>query len=287
VKTTDVADTSVISIKSRLIPFDLRPDPPLLAPTSLLNAYNHARHPESFDKVAEQREKDAAKNRIDNKHSEDPCVKEQKVLWNDHVNWVMNERRVEKMRVVSEQRERQMLLASSTTPTIPDVASSEGRKKRNCTDKDAGIFSVAPINPTIQKHASSPQRPLSPRRYDKKRSGVYAGLGELSPRGRGKTYTPPRVLPSGDEMAVSPSPVPSSRHFDFVSPLGPPKQERQLNAPRSDGMRRSSLEAVKEENLEDEGEWQVVQRRPRRGGSAPCQDIPTVRLDSAVSMEVL
>jgi hypothetical protein len=71
VNPADVADASVISIKSRLIPFDFRPDPPLLAPTSLLNAYNHARHPESFDKVAEQREKDAAKSRIDNKHSDE------------------------------------------------------------------------------------------------------------------------------------------------------------------------------------------------------------------------
>jgi len=271
-----------------LIPYDLRPNPPLLAPTSLLNAYNHARHPEFFDKIADTREKEAAKVRVDNKHSDDPNIKEQKAMWNDQVNWIMNERRTEKMRLVAEQRERQLLIANSTTPTVSELAPPESRKKRNCTDKDAGIFSVAPVNPTIQKHAGSPQRPISPRRNDKRRNGVYAGVGELSPRGRG-TYTPPRILPSGDEMAVSPSAVPSSRHFDFVSPLGPSKQDRQLNAStsRTGEMRRTSLEAVKEETLEDEGEWQVVQRRPRRGESAPCQDAPSVmKLDSAVSMEV-
>lgn len=279
-----VVDNSLISIKSRLIPFDMRPDPPLLAPTNLLNAYNHARHPEPFDKIADQRERDAAKARIDSKHSTDEVVKEQKADWNNHVNWIMNERRVEKMRTVNEQRERQLLMASGTKASLPEPEPTESRKKRSCTDKEAGIFSIA-VNPVIQKRVSSPQRPISPRRQDKKR--VYSGLGECSPRGRG-TYTPPRILPSGDETAVSPSPVPSSRHFDFISPLGPSNRERQVNAPsRTESMRRTSLEAVKEETLEDEGEWQVVQRRTRRGESAPCREIPSVQVDNAVSVDML
>jgi hypothetical protein len=257
-----------------------------MATTQMLNAYNHARHPESFDKLAEQREKEAAKARIDNKHSEDPEVKAQKALWNEHVAFIQNERRVEKMRAVTEQRERQLLIAnSSNAPApLPDVGPSESRKKRNCTDKEAGIFTVAPVNPTIQKHASSPQRPISPRRQDKKRS-VYSGVGEFSPRGRGNTYTPPRILPSGDETAVSPSPVPSSRHFDFVSPLGPSK--RDMPPPRTNAMRRTSLEAVKEENSEDVGEWQVVNRKHKRGGSAPCPDGPKNVVDRIIPMDVV
>jgi len=258
----------------------MRADPPLLAPTRLLNAYNHARHPESFDKVADQRERDAAKARVDNKHNKDPNITKQKVEWNDHVYWIQNERRVEKMRTVNEQRERQLLMAGSTLPTVAEPAPSESRRKRTCTDKEAGIFSVA-NNPVIQKHVASPQRPISPRRLDKKR--VYTGVGEFSPRA---SYTPPRVLPSGDEMAVSPSPVPSSRHFDFVSPLGPVKRDS-ASLQRNEGMRRTSLEAVKEESSEHEGEWQVVQRRSRRGDSAPCTDSPSVNVVSGRAVEIL
>jgi len=269
---------SVISIKSRLLPFDLRPDPPLLASTGILNAYNHARHPDSFDRIAEQREKEAARARVDNKHNDNENAKAQKAAWNEQVNWIMNERRVEKMRHVTEQRERQLVVAASkAVPPTLDEEPAEGRKKRSCTDREAGIFSIAApiVHPAIQKHTfPSPQRPISPRRTDKKRNGIFSGLGEYSPRGRGTTYTPPRILPSGDETAVSPTPAPSSQHFDFVSPLGPARHERRLsNRTRSGDMSRSNLEAVKEEVLEDdgEGEWQVVQRRNKRGDSAPCQ----------------
>jgi hypothetical protein len=177
-----------------------------------------------------------------------------------------------------EQRERQMVVAASkAVPATNDNDPSERSRKRNCTERQAGIFSVAApvVNPAIQKHTfPSPQRPISPRRTEKKRNGIFSGLGEYSPRGRGATYTPPRILPSGDETAVSPTPAPSSQHFDFVSPLGPSRHERQLSdRTRSGNMSRSSLEAVKEEILEDDGQgdWQVVQRRNKRGDSAPCQ----------------
>jgi hypothetical protein len=162
----------------------------------------------------------------------------------------MNERRVEKMRNLHHERDKR---AKAEQTDDDDL-----RRKRNCPDRtvDAGIFKL----PTA---VTSPLRPISPRRPDKKR--IYSGLGEYSPRGRGRTYTPPRILPSGDETAVSPSPVPSARRFDFVSPMGPPRDVER-------GSRRASLEAVKEESPEDDGEWQVVHRRSRRGDSAPCKE---------------
>jgi hypothetical protein len=52
-----------------------------------------------------------------------------------------------------------------------------------------------------------------------------------------------------------------------------------------------SLEAVKEESLEDEGDWKVVQRS-KRGGSMPCRDKTDLRemrdkqLAATASMEV-
>lgn len=210
----------------------MRPDPPLLASADVQTAYLHARHPESFDLAADKRERDAAHSRLV------PSAA-QKAAWNDQVNWVMNERRVEKMRNLHSEREKR----------VEHVDDDDLRRKRTCPDRavDAGIFKVP--DPPL-----SPRRPISPRRPERKR--IYTGLGEYSPRGRGNTYTPPRILPSGDETAVSP--VPSSRRFEFCSPLGPA---------RDAGARRGSLEAVKEED-----DWQVVQRRSKRGESAPCAD---------------
>lgn len=250
-ETQDLKPTSsVLSIKSRLIPFDMRPDPPLLASPSLLTAYHHARHPESFDKAAEQREKDAAQARV-TANPED--AKAAKAAWNAQVNWAMQERRVEKMRNLHSERDKRA--------KVEQMEDDDLRRKRNCPDRtvDAGIFKL----PALPTAITSPLRPISPRRPDKKR--IYSGLGEYSPRGRGRTYTPPRILPSGDETAVSPSPVPSAKRFDFVSPIGPFKDSEGRS-------RRASLEAVKEESVEDDGEWQVVQRRSRRGDSAPCTE---------------
>ena len=117
---------------------------------------------------------------------------------------------------------------------------------------------------------------MSPRRFADKRRAVYTGIGEYSPRGRGGTYTPPRILPSGDETAPqrTGSPAPSLHKFDFVSPLGPAKLGRYESEERTSQLgRKASLEAVKEEPQEgDEDGWTVVQSRSPRGGSMPCRE---------------
>lgn len=280
----------------------MRPDPPLLATTAVLTAFNHARHPDSFDRAAERREKELALERLNGgvvgpEHRE--RLKARKDAWNAQVNWVMNERRVEKMRNLNEEREKR-LREVAKVPTEESEGMSDDGRKRNCREREAsgGIFAV-PTTPSrsdpIAKVASStPTRPLSPRRLDKRRGVIHVGLGEYSPRGRGVTYTPPRILPSGDETApvvatTSPSPVPSSLRFDFISPLGPVRGSvlAEETAPRRSGTAsRLSLEAVEEEALEDEGEgeWTVVQRRPLRGSSAPCHG--AVRGDETPVMEV-
>lgn len=141
-------------------------------------------------------------------------------------------------------------------------------------------------------------RPLSPRRLEKRRS-VYSGVGEYSPgRGRGTTWTPPRILPSGDETAPIPFPrllpadnhnrhslsdgmepestmsVPSSK-FDFVSPLGPvhagrlsaasgltmTKKDTNGSMQRrgsSSGLPERELDPVKEEDGSEEDGWTIV-----------------------------
>lgn len=275
-----LAHPSSVTVKSRMIPFDIRPDPPLLASISVINAYNHARHPSSFDRSAEQREQAAARARTHpGALAPGVPVRADKDAWNAHVNWVMNERRVEKLRNLNEEREKKLHAISS------DIS-----RKRNCYGGFEGedlVETVPQLTPPrslnampLFRPATQPTpRPMSPRRLEKRRNGIYAGIGEYSPRARGSTYTPPRILSSGDETApsTSPSPVPSSLRFDFVSPLGPVRGGRLDERPvprRSGSLSGLALEAVEEEVLEDDGEWQVVQRRAGRRSSAPCQDVP-------------
>ncbi|ORY32800.1 hypothetical protein BCR39DRAFT_521630 [Naematelia encephala] len=294
-----------ITIKSRLLPFHLRPEPPLLANEAIQSAYHHAKHPESFDLAALARETQAAYQRthpgvvgatLTSTEEGDEIAqqvtrrKKEKEEWNRLVNWVMNERRIEKLRTIEEERGKRLKdIAKSQTgddelgiggcgdEIMGGTGDSLGKKRRVVPLPDStpsiekvsghedrgGIFKVSwgrsstptrnsnsPVPPPavaptpnsifgsdcnintplpslasfIRPALSTPQRPLSPRRLaEKKRSGTYTGVGEYSPRGRGHTYTPPRILPSGDETAPSSgSPAPSRNNFDFdfVSPLG-------------------------------------------------------------------
>lgn len=265
-------------------------------------------------------------------------IREKKDSWNKIANWVMNERRIEKLRALGEERDRRLrevakaddyleALGSNdgdrtngldggfcpkkarTTESVPlpsaeshgvEAIKSEGGRigisKMIWTRPDSpaptvfGPSAVLPCNTprrtaspslagVIRPALSTPQRPNSPRRLDKKRNGIYTGMGEYSPRGRGGTYTPPRILPSGDETAptgANGSPAPSLHRFDFVSPLGPVKLGKLSNGDASSPMmaRKASLEAVREDPAEDDGKgWTVVQgKRGRRAGSMPCRE---------------
>lgn len=342
---------SSITIRSRLIPFHLRSSPPLLVNEAVQSAYHHAANPESFDEHALRRETLAAYGRV---HRGVGCeddleaIKRDKDEWNKVVNWVMNERRVEKLRALTEEREKRLRAAAKTDPPMDGDGAADDMgtdskarevemqdlapKKRRTSalvplpptdsptteDKPNGLVTPRPTtifgpnantpcstprrtsSPSlasfIRPALATPTRPLSPRRLDKKGKLVYTGVGEWSPRARGRTYTPPRILPSGDETAptmdagagASASPVPT-RHFDFVSPLGPVKFGRLANGVNVDdrpGYLRSEslgdtrpsghvLSVVLEDPKEEDGEgWTVVQRRGRggRAESAPCEE---------------
>lgn len=333
---------SSVTIKSRMIPLDLRPDPPLLASEELLSAYNHANNPGSFDEEASAREAEAAYRRthpgVSNGDEPDrSAIKEEREKWNGVVNWVMNERRIEKMRQVNEEREKKLQSVAKTEDWIegrgeaesaPDGADCPKKRRTAVTvmekvsngSERGGIFKVVRQesecgigngngNGNSIFGRLTPPRHHSPRRFDKRRT--FTGLGEFSPKGRGTTYTPPRILPSGDETAPhSPSPAPPSlQTFDFVSPLGPVKlsklstlnvnghnsrTESYTSIGRSGSLSGMSLEAVKEEPLEDEpaslsqGEWTLV-TRAKRAGSLPCRDkgeMGVGALNSTAFMEV-
>ena len=207
-------------------------------------------------------------------------IKAEKAAWNEVVNWVMSERRVEKLRAVEEERTKRLnevaqveeyeedrgkKRKTGATVPLPIVDSPNGSKAGSPTPSILGLTTPRRATPVvgglIRPAISTPQRPNSPRRFEKRRHNG----SDYSPRGN--TYTPPRILPSGDETApfANGSPVPTLPKFDFVSPLGPVKMGR-LETPR-----KGSLEVVKEEPLEDG--WTVVQnRKARRADSAPCRD---------------
>jgi hypothetical protein len=327
-----------VTIKSRLIPFHLRPTPPLLTNEAVQSAYHHASNPLDFDTQAVAREAHSAHLRSHPGVCSDgdrEAFKKDKEDWNKVVNWVMGERRMEKLRALTEEREKRLRAVArvdesalcdsagqkememddflpkkrrmSSTIPLPiegiNTAGASSSSKSSAPTKGSeqpcsSIFGPNALTPcTAPRRTSSPllasfirpslssPRPASPRRFEK-RSGkvVYSGVGELSPRARGRTYTPPRILPSGDETAPyakSGSPAPS-RHFDFVSPLGPVRLGR-LSDPhlQSDGVEmpaltlsesmaansnlRLRLGTVNEEP--DEERWMTVRRK--RGGSMP------------------
>ncbi|BEI85511.1 hypothetical protein CcaverHIS002_0509120 [Cutaneotrichosporon cavernicola] len=259
-----------MTVKSRLIPLELRSSPPLLATTGLITAYNHALNPTTFDILAGNREQAAAYARTHPGAGDEDTMSKisaEKESWKKFVNWLMDERRVEKLRNLSEERDKRLREVTSSSykdcdtsgcdeidnvraprrrrvsaslPPFDYSSTKTVRKVESESNERGGIFRIAPLNGSpssgqgssssssrsltpmsayIRPALSVPLRPNSPRRTDRRRNGVFAGVSEFSPR-RGSTYTPPRVLPSGDETApFSPSPAPSLKSFDFCSPL--------------------------------------------------------------------
>lgn len=336
-----------MTIKSRLVPLHMRPSPPLLASTPILSAFNHAQNPASFDSRAQARESAAAYQRAHPGVASDTDlerIKAEKASWNELVNWVMSERRVEKLRAIEEDRAKRlkelaqgpdqleslgvakvdecMKKRRKTSGTIPlppmespggSVRSNSPAPIQNGHAASHGIFGPAvtvavPVVHSIitPKRTTSPSingfglrpaisttttpRPNSPRKFEKRRT-VYNGMGEYSPRGRGGTYTPPRILPSGDETAplaysANGSPAPTLPKFDFVSPLGPVRSGLLDTASQGHPVlqRKGSLDVVKEEPAEtDVDGWTVVQaKRGRRAGSAPCRDKGAADLQPAL-----
>ena len=308
-------------MKSRLLPLHIRPNPPLLAPTPILGAYNHAHNPASFDMRASARESLAAQQRTHPGAGTTPDmekIKAEKAAWNDLINWVMSERRAEKLRLLEEERSKRLAQVAQQDPdvfqgvgqnvdidptqkkrktctSIVELFSKSSKQSRSSTPENT-IFgpgasaavtprrgSPALTNGFIRPALSTPQRSNSPRMMEKRRA-LYNGVGGSSPRGR--TYTPPRILPSCDETApfangnVS---APSRANFDFVSPLGPVKMGR-LESPLQ---RSNSLDVVQEEEAGDDdcgGDWELVQsRRTKRAGSMPCRHKTEILGDHPVS----
>jgi hypothetical protein len=199
-----------------MVPLSLRPDPPLLAAPFILSAYHHAVHSIAFDAAAAAHEVQAAHIRAH------PGVGNEEALvaaraardaWKKLVNWVMDERRLEKLCALNAEREQHIHQLVSNDNIPQDSKTKRPRHTEVHTDDRGGIFKV-PWQNAIRPALAIPSRPISPRRMQR--------------RTQGGTYTPPRILPSGDETA----PAPSLKSFAFVSPL------------------RSHLEPVTEERTE-------------------------------------
>ncbi|KAL7421928.1 hypothetical protein Q5752_003700 [Cryptotrichosporon argae] len=98
-----------VTVKARLVPLDLRPDPPLLCSAALQSAYNHTLSPSAFDAAAGVRETQAAQSRAHpGAEGGDDAWRDEREVWKRFVNWLMNERRVEKARTLGEEREKRI-----------------------------------------------------------------------------------------------------------------------------------------------------------------------------------
>ncbi|UOH79327.1 hypothetical protein LQV05_000324 [Cryptococcus neoformans] len=301
-----------ITVKSRLIPLHLRANPPLMASTALLSAYHHAANPTTFDMLASARETLAAHNRLH------PCVtdeeskarfKAEKEAWNKQVNWVMGERRVEKLRSTAEEREKRLREVARSTST--PVYESQGCADP-CEEEMGSLFGCPKKRRTVPRsendvNASSdpcmtifglttPTLPRTPPRSASLSVASYIRPSLTNTtRPSSPRRTPTRdkrrihsfILPSGDETAppsfgsATLPPEVKAGIFDFVSPLGPVKKgelssnpetiasSTSSNTSKPHSGRSGSLEIVKEE--EEEGGWTVVQRRGRRADSEPAR----------------
>lgn len=122
-----VADGRTLTVKSRLIPFSLRPSAPLMASEALLGAYNHAANPGPFDIAAGNRESAAAYSRthpgVKPEDESTEQVQRQKESWKSFVNWLMDERRLEKLRTLCEERDKR--LKEVANQSIIDLGSSD------------------------------------------------------------------------------------------------------------------------------------------------------------------
>lgn len=182
---------STLTIKSRLIPFHLRPIGPLLAPDPLLSAYNHAASPDAFDLAAGEREYAQADRRAHPGTMDVTAIKQVKADWNGFVNWVMNERRAEKLRNLAEERERRLRMMASAecreytgVGTAGADGSRENQARANGANGSADSGTGAGRGAAQQKYRHDGQGPAafsSPARP----SGRETEMTDMTDRPRG------------------------------------------------------------------------------------------------------
>jgi hypothetical protein len=124
--------------------FGLRPTPPLLASTSLLSAYNHAANPTQFDMLASNRESAAAhasRTQVSDDEDSMAKIRASKDTWKKFVNWLMDERRIEKLRSLCEERDRRLkaVARSRHATSAQPNATARNRKLLKAQRSDASL----------------------------------------------------------------------------------------------------------------------------------------------------
>lgn len=151
-----------LTIKSRMIPFHLRPSAPLMASEALLGAYNHAANPGPFDIAAGNRESIAAYSRTHPGVNTDvetaERVQKQKESWKHFVNWLMDERRLEKLRALCEERDtrlkevaNQSVIETANSNVFESEEGSCSPRKRQVTSSMPPFTYSSTSTRTVQK----------------------------------------------------------------------------------------------------------------------------------------
>lgn len=131
-----------------MIPFDLRASAPLMASEALLGAYNHAANPGPFDIAAGNRESAAAYSRthpgVNTDTETAERVQKQKESWKSFVNWLMDERRLEKLRTLCEERDKRLKeVANQSVVDLSSVNSLDG-EERPCSPRKRQVTCSMP-----------------------------------------------------------------------------------------------------------------------------------------------
>lgn len=278
----------------------MRPRPPLSAAVPLLEAYSVASNPQrmqQFDYDADEQETESAAKRV-------YCSREEKDAWNKQVNWVMNERRHEKMRALNEERARKIREEQQSQKRLDEGRTESdqvfgdgdgdgddgddmdedggGKRRRSYLQKEVlngkvergGLFKLTPLpgadRPMLMSR-NDPSLRKQPAASSSMASFIRPALSDpknvkRSPR-RPQALRRSTLIPTAANSPTAPS-APSLPQFEFVSPLGP-KSIGHLAYGRSTPPPLPSVV----EAAEEDGEWTKVESKSKmkaRGASAPC-----------------
>lgn len=194
-----------LTVKSRMIPFHLRSSAPLMASETLLGAYNNAANPGPFDIAAGNRESAAAYSRTHpgvNTDSETAeRVQKQKEAWKSFVNWLMDERRLEKLRTLCEERDKRLKeVANQSVIDLGSATSLDGEERPYSPRKRQVTCSMPPFT-----YSSTSTRTVQKIESDvAERGGIFriksiGGSSSSSP-----SAGPPHASPGSSPRVMSP-----------------------------------------------------------------------------------
>lgn len=194
-----------LTVKSRMIPFHLRSSAPLMASEALLGAYNHAANPGPFDIAAGNRESAAAYSRthpgVSTDHETAERIQKQKESWKAFVNWLMDERRIEKLRTLCEERDKRLKeVANQSVIDLGRSNSLEGEERPSSPRKRQVTCSMPPFT-----YSSTATRTVQKIESDvAERGGIFRVKSMAASSAPALSASLPQTSPGSSPRVLSP-----------------------------------------------------------------------------------